>query len=327
MKEFAFKVYVAWRDAKSRSQPRLRWLPWVISIAAIGYVVWRLVSEDSISWTELWPPSGSSLLFLGITLLLLPLNWGLEAEKWRLLVLKWYPSISRKQALQAVLCGLATGIFTPNRVGEYPGRIMTLPPGNRWEAATSMFFDRLIQMIITLWLGIAALLLVQAHLPEAWLSPVKAWLPCIMALCVMVPIAALIFLPRIASFVPGQTIGDRVRQAMVAVTPSLALTLLMLSCLRNAVFSLQYLLLLYAAGLSVHWQLAIPLIWVIFFAKSIVPYWTFTELGIRESIAIAVLSLVGVSAATAFSATFILYLINLVIPALVGLRWVHRISW
>jgi len=53
---------------------------------------------------------------------LVPLNLMLEAMKFRLLLPR-ESRPSRFQALRRVCAGLSVGLFTPNRVGEYLGRL------------------------------------------------------------------------------------------------------------------------------------------------------------------------------------------------------------
>lgn len=92
-------------------------------------------------------------------------------------------------------------------------------------------------------------------------------------------------------------------------------------------FTSQFLILLYGLGMTLSLPTALAMVWLIFFVKSFIPAWTITELGIRETIAISVLGFAAVPTSIAFTATFLLYVINLIIPALIGLRWVHKINW
>src|SRR5262249_6990083 len=51
------------------------------------------------------------------------LNWGLEACKWRLLL--WpLEKISFGRSFKAILAGVALALNTPNRIGEYGGRVL-----------------------------------------------------------------------------------------------------------------------------------------------------------------------------------------------------------
>ncbi|WP_374166426.1 hypothetical protein [Arcticibacter sp. MXS-1] len=64
---------------------------------------------------------------LGIIFLLMLVNWILEAMKWKFLV-KRIETISLWKAVESVFCGLTWAIFTPNRIGEYGGRVFFFRP-------------------------------------------------------------------------------------------------------------------------------------------------------------------------------------------------------
>src|SRR3546814_9635332 len=58
------------------------------------------------------------------------MNWFTESLKWQYLCLQFQP-ISLIKAIESVLCGLAWAVFTPNRIGEYGGRVLFLMPRKR----------------------------------------------------------------------------------------------------------------------------------------------------------------------------------------------------
>jgi uncharacterized membrane protein YbhN (UPF0104 family) len=56
-----------------------------------------------------------------------------------------------------------------------------------------------------------------------------------------------------------------------------------------------------------------------FFVKTIIPFISFAELGVREAASIYFLSTFGVSGEVAFNAAFLLYFVNVLIPAFIGM--------
>ncbi|MBL7753676.1 MAG: flippase-like domain-containing protein, partial [Chitinophagaceae bacterium] len=60
-----------------------------------------------------------------VVIVLMIVNWTIEAQKWRFL-LKGTENFSLWTSLQSVLTGLAVSVITPNRIGEYMGRILYL---------------------------------------------------------------------------------------------------------------------------------------------------------------------------------------------------------
>ncbi len=55
---------------------------------------------------------------------------GIEAIKWQI-ALRPVQSISFTRAFKAILAGTCIASFTPNRVGEYLGRMLFVDPGNK----------------------------------------------------------------------------------------------------------------------------------------------------------------------------------------------------
>src|SRR5690606_3777038 len=98
--------------------------------------------------------------------------------------------------------------------------------------------------------------------------------------------------------------------------------LLLLAVVRFCVFVAQYVILLHAFGSGVSWASGLILGGIVFFGKLLVPPVTLTDVGIREGVSIYVGGFFGVAGAVAFNAAFTLFLINLVLPALLGVPFV-----
>ena len=86
---------------------------------------------------------------------LLPLNWYLEALKWKMLTSP-VQKIELKASVRAVLSGISTGFFTPNRVGELVGRVAFLKPENRKAGITLCLINSITQNLVMAFCGIPA---------------------------------------------------------------------------------------------------------------------------------------------------------------------------
>ena len=84
------------------------------------------------------------------------LNWFLEALKWKFLVQK-IEVITTWKAVESVFCGLTWAVFTPNRIGEFGGRVFSLSPNKRIKGAVVMTVGTIGQMVLTNVLGLLAL--------------------------------------------------------------------------------------------------------------------------------------------------------------------------
>lgn len=65
--------------------------------------------------------------------------------------------ISFYQAVKGVLSGLAIGFVTPNRVGEFAGKIAYLKSENRTNGALMSFVGSSAQLLITIQAGLIAI--------------------------------------------------------------------------------------------------------------------------------------------------------------------------
>ncbi|MEL6671442.1 MAG: lysylphosphatidylglycerol synthase transmembrane domain-containing protein [Bacteroidota bacterium] len=332
----------------SPSPAALRWLKGLpkhslkgLKVAVTLFVLWfvfhRLRLEADLfqeMFLQLgWTAVGWTLL----ALLFMPLNWGLEARKWYTTLKPFYPDWAFGQAYRAVLAGLSMGIFTPNRVGEYGGRLLYLPQGHRWEAAIGMLWDRLAQMWVTLLVGALALEAVHHEFgfawQETWAIPESTWFWLRLgSWAAVIGLFLGLFLARVWAtpleyLLPKKWVKNKISRALKTLKPHILSRLLSLGLLRYLVFSTQYYFLLLAFGYEGPVGMAYMMIGLLFLLKSWVPYIAFTELGIREGLAVWIFGAFGVTAFTAVAATFVLYLINLVLPALLGLRAIQQLKW
>jgi len=96
-------------------------------------------------------------LQLSIVVLLMFINWGLEAVKWQYLMSN-IQTISFGNAYKAIFAGQAFAFNTVNNIGEYLGRMFYLNDGNRLRSISLTMVGSLSQLIVTFIMGIAGLL-------------------------------------------------------------------------------------------------------------------------------------------------------------------------
>ena len=82
-----------------------------------------------------------------------PPNLALEALKWHELT-RSFTKISFWRKFKAVLAGNTIGIFTPNRVGEYGGRLLFVEEGQGWKAVISTVVGSMAQLLVLLSAGL-----------------------------------------------------------------------------------------------------------------------------------------------------------------------------
>lgn len=317
-------------------------LTWVfkggISCLVIGFVGWKLYGERVLLVESFLAIQPEAVVWVLLSLCLLAANLGLEARKWQVMIRLLYPDFRFDRSLIAVLLGISAGIFTPARIGEYAGRLWMLPTAKRLEAGAYTFVSKLCQMAITLAVGGAALEFLNAQFREQVLGflPIAAWMwdlwrgvAIFSALFLwMLLLAPGIWQPLLSIIPIRQEWFRRLTAATKEVPITRLLEVLGLSLLRFGVFSAQYLCLMKGFGASGSILVSFALIAMIFWINSVIPSVALTEIGIRESVALLVMGGMGIATFTAFSSTFLLYVINLLIPSLLGVLMLYRVrSW
>ncbi len=97
--------------------------------------------------------STANWLILAVVCVLMPFNWLIETLKWQPF-LRRYDPISLKKAFFAVLAGVSFALFTPNRVGEYAGRLLYVRPENHWKSLLINAVGGIAQYLVLLTGGI-----------------------------------------------------------------------------------------------------------------------------------------------------------------------------
>ena len=127
-------------------------------VAIFGLLWWAIYAQlkaASNDWANLLH-QGLSLrawVYIGAAWLLVAVNWSLEAAKWQTLLRHLVPQ-SIGTALYSVLRGVALALFTPNRIGEYGGRLWDLPADARWEGLLALLVSNMLQLSVNLLFGL-----------------------------------------------------------------------------------------------------------------------------------------------------------------------------
>ena len=126
------------------------------------YYIWQKLStaSNTIGFFDFFQNANKNYLIA--TCLLLFVNWGIEAIKWQILIAK-FENISFLTSVSSVLSGITISIFTPNRVGEFAGRIFFLDKANKIQATISSMIGSSLQLLITIIAGISAYYILEVY--------------------------------------------------------------------------------------------------------------------------------------------------------------------
>jgi uncharacterized membrane protein YbhN (UPF0104 family) len=258
-------------------------------------------------------------------MLLMFVNWGLEGVKWRL-VMRGRHRISFKKSMKAVFAGNALAFFTPNRVGEYFGRMLFLKKDQRIPSLPSTLLCSYSQLMVTLSMGLVGLTVISGAFIYRFSEPRLAALIGafkILIIILLVLLTILYFHLREASvWLQNKRILSgwltRIR-VLEDVNATVQIYLLSLSIARYLVFAVQYYLVFRVFGVDVHWWQAFWAVSVVFLVIAVLPSMGFlSELGIRWQAGIQVVQIYSTNIAGIFASSLAIWLINLVIPAIIG---------
>ena len=253
-------------------------------------------------------------------------NWGLEARKWQVL-LKPVQIISFFRAYKSVLSGVALSLNTPNRIGEYGGRILYIKEGSRIKAISLSIAGSISQLILTLIMGcggLVYLLFFQAEHTSSVMGLLLFWIRVLLFISFVVAALLILFffrlswLVRLIEKIPSAEKWIRYINVLEEFTPKLLLRLLSLSFFRYLVFVIQYILLLQVLQVEIFWVDSFWIISILFLVLAIVPSFAIADLGIRGKFSTELLSVYSVNIVGILGTTFGIWFINLFIPALTG---------
>jgi len=257
-------------------------------------------------WPFAWDEIRTGPLLAGVGLGLggLAVQW----LKWHRLLAAVRPGSRRWESLASLFGGFSLGAVSPGRLGEL-GRAVFLRD-RRVAASAGAVADRLSSFAVTVSLGLLGLwvsspalaaqvsLVLTAAAAGAWVLATRSRLP---GWAWLAPLAA--------RWTEGRAVLARLpasRWAEIAAW----------SMLYNAVFAVQFYVCATALG---HVPLAVlPVIPAIFAAKALVPL-GFMDLGVREGAAVFFFGRLGVSPAIGLGAALLVFGVNVLAPAVLGL--------
>jgi len=261
-----------------------------------------------------------------VSIILMFVNWGVEAWKWRI-QLAPLEKISFIKAFKSVMAGCSITMLTPNRVGEFGGRILYVKEQHRLRAITLTILGSISQFLVTILIGTIGLIIMKYYSGEN--SDTFKLIPgfisnSLLIVSVIIAVLTLLFYLRIGWLIH---LLERIKFLSKALkyvklledfTAKQLLTILALSFLRYLVFILQYILLLDVMGVEVSYQLSFWLLSIFYLIMAVAPTIGFAELPIRATASIELFKLYSNNIVGIQAAALGIWIINLVLPAIIG---------
>lgn len=283
-------------------------------------------------WTEITGSFGDLRFWLVV--LFMFANWGVESWKWMILVREMQPGYSFLNAYRAVLAGCSITMLTPNRIGEYGGRMLFVEPENRLRAISLALVGSISQLLITMIAGVGALIILRFFwhpasgeltvLPHFW-GDVLLGSSSMGMLLIALFYWKIGWLARIIDRLPFMKKIQQHVSVIETLQNSLLARVLCLSGLRYLIFVAQYLLMLRLMGVSVDWFAGSLLIALFYLMMALAPTIGFIELPLRIGALWLLLKTYSANELGVGAAALGIWIINIVIPAVMGSIFLLRI--
>lgn len=301
----------------------------LLALALLGLLWWQLASREQWAsddfWLRAWA-GAASWWYLAAVVVLLPLNWGVEVLKWLPLMRSAGSGISLVRAWAAVLSGATVSMFTPNRVGEYAGRLLWVDARHRAWAVVATLLGSLAQWGVLL-AGGGLALLYWYFAGKIEIAPLAA--AGLALLLLAVGAAVLVLYLRLTAVVDWLMRFGFWARRLATLRGQLAECaeraradgwVWAMAAARYAIYTLQYACMLLFWGLPLSALDLLSVVAVIYLLQTGLPLPPSTGLIARGNIALFVVALLlpdGYASAV-LSATFSLWCINVFLPAAAG---------
>ena len=304
----------------------------VVILLLVAWVLYRKLDnhQNLLAFERLMHQLGTNtvVITLSVVVFLMFVNWFLEAVKWRYLC-RYIERISLWKSIQSVFCGLTWAVFTPNRIGEFGGRVLFLKPRKRIFGVVAMGVGALAQLVLTS---------VAGSLSIAWfvnrffdIGVVAGWALWLLAMAYAGFFLILYFnvkwidgwMKRIAflrkfhRFFEILTRYSR-RELGVVFLNSLA---------RFIVFTSQYCILMLVLIPSVDFVPMLLLIFILFFVQAALPTLDLFDFGVRSVTASYLYGHITDQDIAVMAIASSIWFINLILPAILGSVFVLKINF
>ncbi len=305
-------------------------LKWVLVIAVFATIYNQVFNKENIS--ELVEEfqgqfTWSNSPWIIVAFLLMPFNWMMETLKWKLLVRR-IEKVPFFKAFKGVFLGVALSIFTPNRIGEYGGRILVVKPENNLKTIVATLVSSFSQMLTLLSLGIVGFVFfthfflkeeVFVVLGIGLLGLIVIFLMLLCYFNVRLAIPVFKRIPYMRRFVKDMEVLDEYSSSELWSS-------LGYSVLRYLIYSIQYYLILRFFGIHVDFLTGLSGISTIFLVQTSIPLPTVLDLAVRSEVALYIWSTFSDNEISIFASTFGLWFMNIIIPALFGMIFIFTVN-
>jgi uncharacterized membrane protein YbhN (UPF0104 family) len=236
--------------------------------------------------------------------------------------------ISYWTAVQSVFCGLTLGIITPNRIGDYGSRMFFLRPRKRIYGLIAMGIGAYAQFVLT---NILAFLAVMAFIIK--FKPVNLWVLFTIAILFITYCTLLLLLYFNMTVInrPLKKIKFLKRHyhffsILSTYKKSFLINILGICFLRISILIVQYYLIIHLLIPAITFPQVAMMVILLITVQTVTPTIDIIDIGVRGITAVYFFSFVTHQDIAIMATTGLIWLINLIIPAIIGVFFIINLD-
>ena len=276
------------------------------------YLVFRMVDIHEV-WLSL---RSANIIYVALAFLLLAPNLGTRVLKWKMMLHAAGNKATSGEAFASIILGVSIGTFTPGQIGELGGRFLSLTNGKSAHVVGLTVLDRSQIFLVLAMTGLTsyAFIAIEQTAIATGVS-VLAVAGCLLLFFRLDWTQKLLALFDF-KFLRSEWFSDFIESFSFLknhhMIPSLAYSVGF-----NLVLFVQMFLLLSAFGHVDPWTAFLGFSAMMFF-KALLPI-SIGDIGVREASTVYFFSLLNVPGVIALNASLMMFVINLIIPTIMGI--------
>lgn len=321
MIELVLKKYLNIQKALIRKRNLLFFfLKFLIAFGLLYYIITTINPGEILSALN-----GADSLLVITAFLLSFLNLYLQFWKWKMTCNLLLNEKSKSKIGISLFHGIAAGVFTPARVGEYFGRAIIFKDKPVYKVALATLLDKFFPLLIVAFFGsISSIIFIHFEYEITQFITLSLFLV-VFSLFYVFFILMLnekfwqsIIFSKLRKSEKLNYVLDKLKD-FKDLDKKYLIKMIVISFLFYICFLVQYAVLVSAFSGSSDF---IKYLWagnLVMFAKTIIPPVSVGELGIREGASIYFVSRLGDLPSAGFNASIFLFLFNILLPSIIGL--------
>ena len=265
-------------------------------------------------------PDTLQTLFFAAVILLMPINWALETLKWKYLISE-IEKVSFFKSFKAVWTGVAVGHFTPNRIGEFGGRIYFLKKDNRIFGSLLTLYGDFAQFIVSFSFGILALIYFISNPNFSNHKYLDNNYILISILIILTALIIYIFGDYLLRF-SGKTFSGKSFFKKFLDFPKIKtlnkIYIIIIGIIRYLIFVLQFFLILNFFNQDIGFFNTFIALAGVYLIITIIPNYSISEIGLRLSASIFFFKVFISEIEIILLTSMIIYIVNVGIPVIIG---------